>query len=104
MTGRAVGKWVCPAAPRFNFPDSLTPFCTWAAFPSEQIIELLNGAYINWGEPVASTVEREAQVEKWYAENQKISGSEVVGKFAEMGVVISLATAKRDLAKLKGQK
>jgi hypothetical protein len=75
-----------------------------AALPSEQIIELLNGAYINWGEPVASTVEREAQVEKWYAENQKITAPEVVGKFAEMGVVVSLATAKRDLAKLKGKK
>jgi hypothetical protein len=72
-----------------------------AALPNEQVIELLNGFYHNWGEPVASTVEREVQVEEWYAENQKLTAPEVTAKFAEMGVGVSLATAKRDLAKAR---
>jgi hypothetical protein len=72
--------------------------------PTEQTIELLNGTYLNWGEPTAPAVDREEQVAVWYAADSNLIAPEIVARFAAMSVVISLATAKRDLAKVKGRK
>jgi AAA domain-containing protein/Toprim domain-containing protein/CHC2-type zinc finger protein len=66
--------------------------------PNEQIIDLVNGVYINFGEPVAPVMDRVAQVREMLNENPDLTAAQIVEKFAAMvpTVKVSLATAKRD--------
>jgi hypothetical protein len=68
--------------------------------PNEQIIDLLNGAYINFGEPTSAAVDRVSQVTEWLEEEPALTGEQIVAKFAAMSppVKISIATARRDKA------
>jgi hypothetical protein len=74
--------------------------------PNEQIIDLVNGAYINFGEPVATVVDRASQVAEWLDENPDITGEQVVAKFAALlpSVPISLSTANRYKANALNQR
>jgi hypothetical protein len=74
--------------------------------PNEQVIDLVNGAYINFGEPVATVVDRASQVTEWLDENPDITGEQVVAKFAALvpSVPISLATANRCKANALNQR
>jgi len=63
--------------------------------PNEQLIDLVNGVYVNWGEPTNPSEDRTAQVEEWLSDNPKLTGEDIVAKFASMSVEISVATARR---------
>ncbi len=70
-------------------------------------IELMpTGEYINWGEPVAESIDRDAQVAEWYAENSEITTAEIVARFAALTppIIVTERTARRDLAKAKADK
>ena len=75
--------------------------------PTAIKIELMpNGEYMNWGEPVAESVDRAAQVAKWYVENSEITAAEIVALFAALTppIIVTERTARRDLAKAKADK
>jgi hypothetical protein len=74
--------------------------------PNEQLIDLVNGVYVNWGEPVAPVIDRVAQVAEWFKEQPELTGDAIVAKFAALvpSVKISLATANRYKADAKAQK
>jgi hypothetical protein len=67
--------------------------------PNEQIIELVDGSYLNHGEPSVPTDDRAAQVAEWLVATPNLTGEQIVEKFTEMSVSVSLATAKRYRAK-----
>lgn len=74
--------------------------------PTEQIIDLVNGAYVNWGEPETVTDKR-AQVAKWLEEDPDLTGEQIVALFASQvpPVEVSLSSANRyKAAKQKGKK
>ena len=75
--------------------------------PAEQIIELVDGTYINRGAPEAmpdETAERIRRVEEWLLEFPSITSEEIMARFARMNppIEISLATAKRYKRKAQG--
>ena len=63
--------------------------------PTVQAIDLTNGEYVNWGELVAPAVNHTALVAEWCASNPGLTGAQIVAKFAELSIVVSLATANR---------
>jgi hypothetical protein len=71
--------------------------------PNEQVIDLMNGNYINWGEPVAPVIDRVAQVAEWLNENAELTGEMIVANFAAQvpAVTVSLASANRYKADAK---
>ena len=71
--------------------------------PGEQIIEIMKGEYVNWGEP-ASATDKQEQVDEWVAQNPEISAPQVVDRFAGMNMKVSLAAAKRYCAKAREKK
>lgn len=75
--------------------------------PAIMKIELMpTGEYLNWGEPLADSVDRAGQVAEWYSENSEITAPEIVSRFAAMAppIVVTDRTARRDLAKAKADK
>jgi putative DNA primase/helicase len=73
--------------------------------PNEQTIDLANGVYINYGDPVAPVIDRVAQVTGWIDEQSELTGEAIVAKFAALkpSVKISLATANRYKARYKAE-
>jgi hypothetical protein len=73
--------------------------------PNEQVIDLVNGCYENWGEPVAPNVDRAAQVAEWVEHDPGLLGKDIVERFAAMipAVSISVATANRYKAEAKAK-
>lgn len=76
--------------------------------PAEQVIELIDGRYINRGEPDAAldeTSERVKRVGEWLDEYPGLTAQEIVTRFARMvpPVEISEAAAKRYRAKAKAR-
>jgi AAA domain-containing protein len=65
--------------------------------PNDQLIELLGGSYLNWGEPQAGAMDRADQVKEWLEDEPDLTGEQIVEKFAALvpPVKISVATAKR---------
>lgn len=68
--------------------------------PNEQLIELSDGRYINYGQPQpapAHVADRTALVAEWLDEEPNLTGEQIVSRFAAMVPVveISSATAKR---------
>jgi hypothetical protein len=74
--------------------------------PNAQTIELLNGEYLNWGEPVALVIDRVAQVREWLADDADLTGEQIVARFANQDppVPISLASANRYKADARKKK
>ena len=76
--------------------------------PAEQLIELMDGEYINRGAPESAADETAARVERvggWLLEFPGLTAEEIVARFARLvpPAEISLATAKRYRAKAKAQ-
>jgi hypothetical protein len=64
--------------------------------PNEQLIDLVNGVYLNWGAPETVT-DKTAQVGEWLEEDPNLTGEQIVARFANQipPVVISLSSANR---------
>jgi len=65
--------------------------------PNEQLIDLVNGAYVNWGQPQPETTGKSAQVAEWLKNEPGLTGEQIVARFAAMvpPIKISVATARR---------
>jgi hypothetical protein len=77
--------------------------------PNHQVIELVDGIYINRGEPEdspAAIADRVALVRDWLDAEPKLSAADIVNRFAAMAtpVAISVATAKRYRAEARSKK
>jgi DnaB helicase-like protein/AAA domain-containing protein len=64
--------------------------------PNEQLIDLVEGAYVNLGKPETVT-DKAAQVARWLEEEATLTGEQIVARFANQipPVRVSLATANR---------
>lgn len=73
--------------------------------PNEQLIDLVNGVYVNWGEPEPVSDKAAAQVAQWLEEDPKLTGKQIVAKFASLipPVEVSLATANRYKAEARAK-
>ena len=60
------------------------------------MIDLVNGAYLNWGSP-ETVKDKTAQVGEWLEEEPKLTGEQIIARFASQipPVEVSLATANR---------
>lgn len=67
--------------------------------PNEQLTDLVNGVYLNWGEPKPdeSVTDRVAQVAEWIDEQPDLTGEQIVAHFANLvpAVIITERTARR---------
>ncbi len=72
--------------------------------PNEQLIDLVNGTYVNWGSPETLTLtDKTAQVGTWLEEEPTLTGEQIVARFANQvpPVELSLSSANRYKAEAK---